>query len=299
MIDTVVIKQVKVTIDDIYNLIENKDDVSELYNFINSSKNNSTILDINKLFNLPIKIYPIVDNFLRYNSNSILNIKDTDKDTRAKLIVEKSVNVEKIYTLESNKDVLLRLFDHNLDRKSVKVNFLIQKSVIDRIYKVDTNEINNPYFPLLNKYDSYCYQNFEKVDNDNFLLSNITETIVGIRYSNIVQLENAGNLYLPIEYFSITSEDEVNVVGFLFSNKNISDIRLKNIKKIKLDNNVYKSIITFFENYYKKDESYYLIFDINKIYKGGSDFESNTQKLINFSKNFIKILLNVCFNKFN
>ena len=299
-IDTVILKKIEITVDDINKLIEDEQgeqDIIEVYNFIYNSINSKNDIHSIDLFSQPIKIYPIVNDFLRYNSENVSNIRDTDKDTRAKLIVEKSHNVEKVFSSKCDKKNLSQVFSHNSDRRSVKVNFLIEKSVIDRIYKIDTVEINNPYFPLLNKYNKYSYQNFENQDNDSFSFLNKGSLVVAARYSNIIQKNDSNSLNYPIEYRVISNCDEVNIVGFLFSRKQMKDIRLKDIKNIKIDNNIYKSIQTFFENYYYSTDSYYLIFDLSKIFNETSSFLNNTQRLQNFSNNIIKILIKVCFNK--
>lgn len=276
---------------------------------------------INLLFNSKIVI-PISDEFLRfhkitdkYEKSSLNNKNETFKDqTKIRFIVTKLEKLKDLYSkkIRNNKDLLKEVdkmfYRPLIHRKAVIYNEIEELSIINKLLlsgkkAIDSNEF---YFDLLNLRKS-SYINFNNFKKEGFQHL-INKSCTAVRYSGIESLETKQliNKNLIIDIRTISSSSVANIVGLfiLENNKNINEIKYKELKNIRdIDSNGFKTTkkILLDKFRFKNKNSYYWIFDSNKDFFEQSSFEIDSNKKDEYNKLLVSKIfdfcLNECFNK--
>lgn len=275
------------------NLQEKKTSIiKDIFYLLNEKEIKENILDDEKINILCKKniITPIVDDILRYHKDSELydkNVNTYDKNnTKIKYITSKVNEVQNLYYKEEKEyQKTKQLFYKRLNyRNAILYNDLEEIDIIRKLFlKGKTALENNEFINNLLDIRKYAYINFNSIKLSGFSYK-FKKTVPSIRLTNIKYNDPKKYAFLlnnKIETRVAPEDEKVNIVGFVLTNNLINNIKIKDLKNIKKNENyetIYKNLFDVL-NKKNNNNNYYWIFSKNdykfiKIFQKNFSFEN-------------------------
>ena len=231
-------------------------------------------------------IFPITDDFIRYNRNLKPEFMDDKKDDNNRMgkIVKKVTDFKKLNNTDNTKE-----FIHEIDKSYVKsythrnaisYDLLIELNILDKLYKKNKHTIDDENYPLLMNIRKDISVLFDKPSYPSFYhyLSTKSTVFRHTSFHNSLIDKYKYSIKDTIET-RFMQKNKVSITGIAIGNfKNILSTKLSSFIQY---NNSIKNIISAIDNFFinKNNNIFFFFKNINL------DYELNNENFINISSN--------------